>query len=504
MKHNGTNFDYEKFYLIVLTINEANETTRLDTMRKIFDLCWRFYILNINMIVEDFPLNSAQLYTYFPFTESNCNSLDPIQLDHNLENIYPDKLKNMFGCPIYVASVTIAPNVMIIHHGDERYSFDGIEGKILMIMSQRLNFRPVGKIPADGKKWGTIYPNGTVTGAMRMMIDYEVNITMGAFGLQNTRRQIMDYIITLQTTIGFIIPPGKPYTSFKKLFLPLSTNAWLLIAITFTVGFIVIAIMKYAGSRIRNFVIGQRNTLPYPNMLNIFLGGTISRIPNRNFARYLLMLWMILTLIIRSLYQGGLFTYLERQVNSSNPDTVPALIKENFVFYLGISAAFYLELMPELLGHVVLFEPNERDEIFETLRDPNSRKVFVTTKFQIAYLNSINYQQGIYLSVRENYFMIPLAIYTQKASYLTPKLTTEMSEYLAVGIVTHWIDKFVDRRFEKVRLTQTPMKLRFDHISGCLYMCLMFLFISSLVFLLEVFSQFNRRLRRVLDYLTYE
>lgn len=91
----------------------------------------------------------------------------------------------------------------------------------------------------------------------------------------------------------FLVPPGELYTPLEKMFLMFNIEVWIAIIITFIVGAIAIQVINFSSVRIQNFVYGQNCKSPSLNLAMIFLNGTLHVLPRRNFARFLLMLFII-------------------------------------------------------------------------------------------------------------------------------------------------------------------------------------------------------------------
>lgn len=108
------------------------------------------------------------------------------------------------------------------------------------------------------------------------------------------------------------IPAGRPYSSFEKLFFPFRIWIWILISMLFLVAAALLIVLKLMPQKNRNFLLGNVTKMPFFNMVNICLGGTVSfkDIPGRIFARTLLMIWLLATLVLRNAYQGKLFDNL--------------------------------------------------------------------------------------------------------------------------------------------------------------------------------------------------
>lgn len=134
----------------------------------------------------------------------------------------------------------------------------------------------------------------------------------------------------VQAALGFaILPSYDVSTPLEKLLAPFTLHLWestsLLVALAVTI----ILITKKMTRRRRHFIIGgYLNRTPILNMWNTFLGGGIGN-PRfararylKTFARSLLMIWLIGSLILRGSYQGALYDFLQRETLSSPFDTI--------------------------------------------------------------------------------------------------------------------------------------------------------------------------------------
>lgn len=140
-------YDYSGFYTIILTEN-SDDCTEIIT--QIFEDCWSIYIANVNILVPTDGYEVVLLYTFFPFTSDNCEVIEP-EVYNNFENgtfqvnvsIFPEKFVNLFNCPLRVSSYTAPPNVILQKQPDGSYYPDGIEGIMLRVISQHMNFTPI-------------------------------------------------------------------------------------------------------------------------------------------------------------------------------------------------------------------------------------------------------------------------------------------------------------------------------------------------------------------------
>ncbi|XP_061401542.1 uncharacterized protein LOC133337324 [Musca vetustissima] len=164
------------FFIIIYTGFEAE---RLVTIRNIFSRLFYLYVVNVNvmMMVGKY----AYVYTYYPFTARKCHSPQPELLfsfrgiesnpNFTLKNgLFPNKVTNMHGCPLSLVSWTYAPYVYVEKdpHTGTFIKIHGIEGSIISLLSQQMNFSIYIKEP-DPLDVGEIFTNGTSTGAAKML-----------------------------------------------------------------------------------------------------------------------------------------------------------------------------------------------------------------------------------------------------------------------------------------------------------------------------------------------
>uniref|UniRef100_A0A3F2ZDG0 Putative ionotropic receptor ligand binding domain-containing protein n=1 Tax=Lutzomyia longipalpis TaxID=7200 RepID=A0A3F2ZDG0_LUTLO len=306
-------FDYRGFYTVVLTSLHQNYT---ELVRRILQDCWDFYIINVNVITYD-PSDSekAFMYTYFPYTPDHCGKVKPIiyeifskEFFRKKNEIFPDKVGNFYGCNLTIGTFDFPP-YMMIHHLENGTLFSGFEGVVTRVLGKRLHFSLTLKTCND--RWGRVEGENS-TGLSGMILRGEINFTLGAFSFSFSHYGMMDSSIPYHATpLTLLVPPGKPYTPMQKLLLPLRYIIWSCLGACFVISAIVVSFAKILAPHRRTFIFGPGNHYPFINTINVFLGGSLSVVPRRNFARYILILWIFMSLVIRSSYQGTLFSVNE-------------------------------------------------------------------------------------------------------------------------------------------------------------------------------------------------
>jgi hypothetical protein len=130
--------------------------------------------------------------------------------------------------------------------------------------------------------------------------------------------------------LTFTVPSGEPYTDLERMFLMFDKSTWICIGVTFTAALLLIQLLNFMSIWVQKFVFGRDIRTPTLNVAAIFLTGSQHRVPGRNFARFMLMMFAIWALIIRTCYQSELYKNLQGDLRKPRIQTVDELNKQNF------------------------------------------------------------------------------------------------------------------------------------------------------------------------------
>lgn len=330
---NSERFDYGGFYLIVLTNGMIQE------IQQIFTQLWSIFIYNVNILVEDNDGNISMI-TFMPFKENECGQTTPTIINSyekqfsswKSQTYFPRKIKNLFKCPIKIAIFDTPP---FVSESTETGKISGCDIELVNGLAEALNFKVDSNFMREPGSWGTILENGTSTGALRKVIDGDIDLTVGGWYLTQLRLKYMSYSESYYAMpLILIIPPGAQLTAFNKLFRPFHNVVWIVLVLTLLLGVLIIFIIKLQSDAIKRFIFGMETAKPYFNMLIALAGGSQTILPSRNFARFLLMIFLLFCLVVRTLYQGALFQFLQIDDREKEAQTIDELMDKNFDFYM--------------------------------------------------------------------------------------------------------------------------------------------------------------------------
>lgn len=337
-------FFFNGYFLVVL-----NDFTTFK-MKNLFDLFWKKFIFNVDVLVKSGNSQNLSIFTFMPFKSDLCGDTTPMKINEfDGKNIvwatdvyFPKKFRNLQKCPIKIGSIGNFFSVMFKTAVNQTKYFYGFEVDLLKELASTLNFKPDFKIfPYEV---GLISKNKTSTGMIKRVQENEVDLICGSFSLQQQRREVLsDTRSFYSDKIILVTPKSMTISPIRKLFIPFDLFTWISIAIVLLVAFVVLALLKKNPQRFQNFIIGRNISNNFLNVWNVLLGGSQVKLPFRNFARFLLMSFIMLSLIVRSSYSGSLFKILTNDIFNKDISSIHELNNLGYTFYIYESLAIRLK-----------------------------------------------------------------------------------------------------------------------------------------------------------------
>lgn len=334
------NMKFRKFYLLLLIDGIFED------VENILQVFWKFWIHNINVISEDLN-GKISMHTFFPFSNQSCGNSSKLNLINEFntssmkwktENFYPEKFENLNLCSLKVAALSRSfPSVIVKNLTNGTKIFKGVEVDIMKEIANDLNLTTIFEA---FNEVGAFFENGSSSvGILPAVYRKEVDVSIGTMSLQHERTQILSEtksFLSVPTVI--VIPKGDFVSPFEKLFRPFTLIVWLLLLTAVLISFAVILALK-TSKRAYNFVIGKAVKNPFMNIFGTFCGLSQNKLPGNNFARFLLMKFLLFCLVFRCLYQGKLFNMLQIEIREKEVETIDEILDRKMVFYTYESMA---------------------------------------------------------------------------------------------------------------------------------------------------------------------
>uniref|UniRef100_A0AAG5DNK1 Ionotropic glutamate receptor L-glutamate and glycine-binding domain-containing protein n=1 Tax=Anopheles atroparvus TaxID=41427 RepID=A0AAG5DNK1_ANOAO len=505
--------DYSGRYLLVVTGDIDSDTADLPG---VFEELWERNIVDVNVLVRCQDA-TVLVYTYRPYSPSHCGSpsvervacFDGASRNVRVVNLYPrHRITSFHNCPLQVGTFEVRPYTIFDRKADGSIEVGGFEGDLLQLLAQRLQFRINVTLPPNRMEWGVVGPKGNSTGVMRLLQDGKVDFVIACMAMDVTRNlYLKPGIAHLSSRVVFSVPPGRPYSAFEKLFRPFRRNIWVGLSVYLAGVLLTVGGLSCASPPVRAFVYGDGVRMPLLNALYLLFGGSVLPVPVRNFPRTLFILWLLFTFVIRTVYQGSLYLYLQRSATYPPLATLDEVYRSTLEYHMvSIAMRFFVD-KPEIGPRVHFIPPglNSLASMVAGMSDRYDDRVVLCPLDIVAYHNRFRKRtlggKPIHVT-RDSITRFPVTIYYQPKSLLTNVFDREVRKLDQSGLMHFWVRNYGDYDFQ-TRLEGgggDPKKLTNSHLAGAYQIFVVALLLSVLVFVVELVSVRVRSLRIVLDF----
>jgi hypothetical protein len=336
------------------------------------------------------------------------------------------------------------------------------------------------------EQWGTILSNGSLTGGIARVTSGEADIGIGNYYLRTSRLRIVDCSFPYTSDpIVLVIPPGKLYSPLEKLLQPFDLIIWILLLTTFLIGLIVILIVNYKMIGCKSFIFGKTVDTPILNMVSIIFGNPQMKLPNRNFARYILMLFLLFCLIYRNVYQGALYIFLQSEGRHPEIQTIDEMASNNFDFYYYESYSDFINNGSRI--HKKRKIINHVDESpFGSQVDPDLHAAFMTPLSYV--LNHNRMKKNSLIVCKQGVAVMSVVMFFTKNHPMKIVVDEKLQQLDSAGMIDYWIEKYANKNkyFNMKNESSGPRKLTVLHLLGVFNILFFGYTLAVFVFIFEV------------------
>ncbi|XP_055938019.1 glutamate receptor-like [Argiope bruennichi] len=221
---------------------------------------------------------------------SSNNSLRDI--DENCGMNFPSKLR--------VAARQLSP-IFFMKRLKKGATVSGVEGELLKVLSQQLNFSYEIVKPAD-KNWGSLDGHGNWTGVMGMLLRGEADMGLSHFSITEERVRVVDFSFPydiLDRTFATAQPGAFP--KMASFTYPFNTNVWIFI----------FCLIAMAPLLFRALIFKKRSVSSvYIMILGSMLKQPINDSEQSCMRRLVYGIWIVSMTFMYFAYSGVLLSYL--------------------------------------------------------------------------------------------------------------------------------------------------------------------------------------------------
>lgn len=337
-------FTFNGYFLVVLVGKD------IVNIQDIFELFWRLEIYMVNVIYEN-DQGTIIVETFMPLSKNNCNDTTPVLINEYTngkfsklidEDFFPRKMRNLNKCPIRVSIANNSePNIFAKIQPNGSYQLSGRDIDLINALAQSMNFSINYTYIGDD---GYFLDNGTGQGTLKAVLDGTADLSITDWFLKASRLKFFGVTSSyISGSIVFIVFGGRELSTFEKLIFPFDDLLWILIVMCFIVGYIIIGFVKTRSMRLQNLLFGDDVKSPYLNIFVGFIGGAQNILPTGNFARIILMAFLMYSMVIRTIYQGSFFDLMQSKRHHKVVQSIDEMIRKDFKIYLSPGMADFFQ-----------------------------------------------------------------------------------------------------------------------------------------------------------------
>jgi len=393
-------------------------------------------------------------FAHFTADQSSCRKPQFVQTNRFMINesrwlsteFQTEPARNFHGCELIIGVSQLPPHYNYIEHDNGSLEASGFYIEVIKATAKMFNF--------------SLYFNAD--GAMhkennKYQFDEEDEHLLRARDVKRST-QFLYY-----NNWMFLIPLGELYSDAAKLFMPLELEVWIAAIVTILIALLVIQIINRMSQQVQNLVYGRNVTTPTLNIMIAFVGGGQMRLPDKNFARFLLMLFIMFSLIIRTCHQSKYFEYLQADFIKHEIQTSDELIERNYTIYVPLDF--------EKLGNIQRFRNvktyhlGERLKLYEeTVEVGFEGAVLIMDKYLIDIESKFKTGKTSLKALKEIELGAVAYFPLNYESLIREQVEDTIGRLHSAGLIDFWYKKYFPN-INKLEEESEPTPLTMDHLT---------------------------------------
>lgn len=320
MNHNGN-------HLVVL---HKNSKSHLNDLVNYF---WKKLLINVSFLV----INKSEILiqTFIPYNDRKCNDTELETINRfdersgnwKTDKFFPKKLNNFHRCFLTVTTYkNVVPYIVHEEYINGKMQLKGRVIQMIDALATSLNFTTKLEYEPSVAAWEK---------CIDRVANYEADLFIGNLVLDLSRTKYLDFTIPIFfETLKFVIPPGRPYTQIENLTRAFDITVWYMILCVFLLTALGVLILSGRSKNVKiyAFGIGYRNA--FMDFLGTVFGVTGTSMPDLNIPRIIIIKFVIFCFVIRTVYQGSLFNFLQSNGKLKPAQSIDDMINRGYTFYM--------------------------------------------------------------------------------------------------------------------------------------------------------------------------
>ncbi|GLV40558.1 Ionotropic receptor 10a [Carabus blaptoides fortunei] len=360
-------------YMIVF-VSPADQSD--EDLENILRIIWeRYGILNI-YIKMPCSSRSKQAFRYSPFqfNDYKWGVLRSFIIDEALTDSrqFRNSIWNFHGYPIHVSMFARKPTAVLVLPKAIKESsiykilsrsggYGGVDGMILAMIADYLNFTVIIVTPAADRKYGFVARNGTIVGSLGDVVNHKVAVSFNGRYLSVYGTDGYEFTTPVTNDLlCLIVPKAEKIPQWLITFHCFTVEAWIGIFGLYVLVSMYWYSMKHiniTGYQVKNH--GQHCSDAFFDVLTLFISIPFRKISLSN-QRIFVAFCMMFNIIFASCFQGSLYNSYSNTLHFRDINTLEELDKSG------------IQIVTSSTGLIAMFG-NDTNPIIQRLKD----KIFV-------------------------------------------------------------------------------------------------------------------------------
>lgn len=243
--------------------------------------------------------------------------------------------------------------------------------------------------------------------------------------------------------LNFVVPTNpKPYTPIAKYTHSISLEV---IQILICIFVIIVFFSQCSSVFLKDYIFGSnRKNVVYNFTVSIF-GSQIEYGPRKNFARYIMVMWILLFFFVKCFYQAFLYNFYRIDEKGKLPDTIEDILGEYRVIMTQDTYEL-IDCLPDIQSVANVISKSNIEALDDMLDIPNATALLLPLEYfgYYNYLHRTNDISDNFLVIEEVVLTQPYSIYLKHDSYVKWMFDYYIFTFLSFGLMTKWERTFFD------------------------------------------------------------
>lgn len=455
-------------------------------IERINNILWNYYVTEVIIVTKG--SGNILLYTYFPYKNHlNCRNTEPTLIGtwngtSKLKNLYPDKMKNMNECPLYISTNKIKCPLK-----EKMIPLEIIKKTLVKLLRDIMNFTPIVSVKdyisidsIRARNWSD---------SLSDVIAGVANISTCTIPLGVDKLGLLDYSAPyFRMRLLWFAPPITPGPGWWRLFSPLDGYLWLVLLITtFFVNSLpfvmkIKPINRFCGRYLRNAT-RLRGTVF--RIWGVMMGQPVYLAPKRFRDFYIIGLWIWFTFVVRSAYQSVLIGALKTDTIQGNYANLRDTVSAGYEIGGRSGIASHFENDPFIKERFQVIPDADFDNLFQEILEGKKFVLATSLEYAFAFCLAQGKKDKECGHVLPDSIMgVPLVVWMKEHSPYMKPLSIWLPRLIESGLLLR------DAEFTSThccQISSDPTPLTDHQIISCMLCLFLGYIVSFTVFMIEMF-----------------